>query len=83
MQLKDVWNFIPVWAYILVAGLVLIGIVTYKEYSKTKPKCEKVVPEIIEPDATIVKKSQVDNRAIIVGSIIYFGILVFTYIQFI
>lgn len=80
-QLKDVWNLIPVWAYILIAGLVLIGIVTYKEYSKTNTKCEKVVPDIIEPNATAVKKTQVDSRAIIVGSIIYFGILVFVVIQ--
>ncbi len=80
MQLKDVWNLVPVWAYILVAGLVLIGFVTYKEYSKTKPKSEKVVPEIIEPDTVTVKKLQVDNRTITVGSIIYLGILVFAVI---
>ena len=81
MQLKDVWNLVPVWAYILMAGLVLIGVVTYKEYSKTKPKSEKVVPEIIEPDMLTVKKLQVDNRTITVGSIIYLGILVFAVIQ--
>lgn len=80
-QLKDVWSLIPVWAYILVAGLTLIGIVTYKEYAKKNPMCKKVVPEIIEPNVMTTSKSKADIRMIIVGSVIYFGILMFAFIQ--
>lgn len=75
IQLKDVWSVIPIWAYILVAGLVLIGVVTYKEYVKNNPKIEEVVPDIIEPESNEVRKMPIDSRTVTVGSIIYFVIL--------
>ena len=35
-QLKSVWDKIPFWAYLLFAGLVLVGFVTYQEYAGQK-----------------------------------------------
>ena len=35
-QLKDVWDKIPFWLYLLLSGLSIIGFVTYKEISKQK-----------------------------------------------
>ncbi len=83
IQLKGLWDVIPLWAYILVAGLVLIGVVTYKEYIKTNPKCEEVVPDIIEPGEVTVKKAEVDKKTVLVGNIIYAGILIFGFISMI
>lgn len=83
IQLKDLWSVIPIWAYILVAGLILIGVVTYKEYSKSNPKCEEVVPDIIEPGNVTVKKAEVDKRTVLVGNIIYVGILIVGFISMI
>lgn len=71
IQLKDLWSIIPIWAYILVAGLVLIGIVTYKEYVRLNPKVEEVVPDVVDSESNEVKKLPVDRRTVIVGSIIY------------
>ena len=36
IQLWEFWGILPVWAYLLVGGLTLIGIVTVKELSKSK-----------------------------------------------
>ena len=36
IQLNNLWNEIPFWLYLLVGGLTLIGIVTYKEINKNK-----------------------------------------------
>ncbi|MCR5145760.1 MAG: hypothetical protein K6B70_00180 [Clostridia bacterium] len=36
IQLWEFWGLLPVWAYLLVGGLTLIGIVTVKELSKSK-----------------------------------------------
>lgn len=36
VQLWEFWGILPVWAYLLVGGLTLIGIVTVKELSKSK-----------------------------------------------
>jgi len=33
-QLRNLWEVIPLWSYLLLIGLVLIGIVTYKEVKK-------------------------------------------------
>lgn len=33
-QLRNLWEVIPLWSYLLLIGLVLIGIVTYKEIKK-------------------------------------------------
>lgn len=71
IQLKDLWSVIPIWAYILVAGLILIGIVTYKEYVRINPKVEEVVPDVVDSESNEVKKLPVDSRTVIVGSIIY------------
>lgn len=38
IQLNNLWEEIPFWLYLLVGGLTLIGIVTYKEVSKNKEK---------------------------------------------
>lgn len=34
IQLWEFWGLLPIWAYLLVGGLSLIGIVTYKELKK-------------------------------------------------
>ena len=34
IQFWNFWGFMPVWAYLLIGGLTLIGIVTYKELKK-------------------------------------------------
>lgn len=76
-QLKEFWTSVPLWAYILLAGLILIGIVTYKEYSKVNKENdeEKVEVEIVdEPGDNIIEK-ELDNRAIISGSVLYFVII--------
>lgn len=83
VQLKDLWSIIPIWAYILFAGLVLIGVVTYREYSKSNPKCEEVVPDIIEPGDIAAKKVEVDKKTVLIGNIIYAGILIFGFISMI
>ena len=36
IQLWEFWGVLPVWVYLLVGGLSLIGIVTVKELSKSK-----------------------------------------------
>ena len=36
IQLWEFWGLLPVWTYLLVGGLTLIGIVTVKELSKSK-----------------------------------------------
>ena len=73
IQLKEFWTSIPIWAYILVMGLILIGIVTYKEYSRVnKKECvEKVEAEIIEEKKVIPAKQVLDTRAIVAGSVLY------------
>lgn len=38
IQLNNLWDEIPFWLYLLVGGLTLIGIVTYKEINKNKEK---------------------------------------------
>jgi hypothetical protein len=38
LQLRNLWDEIPFWLYLLVGGLTLIGIVTYKEVSKNTEK---------------------------------------------
>jgi len=72
-QLREFWTSIPIWAYILVAGLILIGIVTYKEYARAngKEKVEKVEAEIAEAPKAEIKKQPIDFRSIIAGSILY------------
>ncbi len=35
-QLRNLWEVIPLWSYLLLIGLGLIGIVTYKEVKKRK-----------------------------------------------
>ena len=35
-RLKDVWKLIPFWLYLLIGGLSIIGLVTYKEIKKQK-----------------------------------------------
>lgn len=37
-QLDFLWTEIPFWLYLLISGLSLIGIVTYKEFQKEKKK---------------------------------------------
>ncbi len=73
IQLKEFWTSIPMWAYILVSGLILIGIVTYKEYTKAikKDEAEKVEAEILESPKANVPKQPLDSRVIIAGSIFY------------
>ena len=38
IQLNNLWDEIPFWLYLLIGGLTLIGVVTYKEISKNKEK---------------------------------------------
>lgn len=38
IQLQNLWEEIPFWLYLLIGGLTLIGIVTYKEINKNKEK---------------------------------------------
>ena len=38
IQLNNLWDEIPFWLYLLIGGLTLIGIVTYKEINKNKEK---------------------------------------------
>jgi len=72
-QLKEFWTSIPIWAYILIAGLALIGIVTYKEYARINKKefAEKVDAEIVEQPKEQVISNVIDTRAIIAGSVLY------------
>ena len=37
-SLRDLWDVIPFWIYLLVGGLFIIGFVTYKEMGKQKEK---------------------------------------------
>lgn len=73
IQLKEFWTSIPIWAYILLAGLVLIGFVTYKEYNRNNEnqEPEKVEAELVDQPKNSVNIKKVDTRAIIVGSILY------------
>jgi len=74
IQLKEFWTSIPIWAYILVAGLTLIGIVAYKEYAKINKveKVEKVEPELInEKEEVTTFSGNVDIRTVIIGSSLY------------
>lgn len=45
VQLKNYWDNIPSWAYIFVGGLILVGVVMYKEYRTIKPKIKEVKEE--------------------------------------
>lgn len=36
IQLWDLWGMLPLWAYLLIGGLTLIGVVTFKELKKEK-----------------------------------------------
>lgn len=38
VQLGNLWEEVPFWLYLLIGGLTLIGIVTYKEITKNKEK---------------------------------------------
>jgi hypothetical protein len=38
IQLNNLWDEVPFWLYLLIGGLTLIGIVTYKEINKSKEK---------------------------------------------
>ncbi len=40
-QLKELWQFLPFWLYLLVGGLTIIGLVTYKELKRQKENEEK------------------------------------------
>lgn len=40
-QLKGLWEMIPFWLYLLVGGLLIIGIVTYKELQRQKNNNDK------------------------------------------
>ena len=73
IQLKEFWTSIPIWAYILLAGLVLIGFVTYKEYNRNNEiqEPEKVEAELVDQPKNSVNIKKLDTRAIIVGSILY------------
>lgn len=70
VQLKDIWREIPIWAYILIAGLILIGIVTYREYAKAHKDDE--LEEVTQPKyvAPELKPTGFDRTAVI-GTIIY------------
>ena len=77
IQLKEVWASLPVWVYILFAGLVLVGVVTYSEYKKSNKKLdvERVEPEIVSaPQSTDIWKP-LDKRAIIAGTILYIVVI--------
>lgn len=73
-QLKSVWSKIPFWAYLLFAGLLLVGFVTYQEYSsghkKTDEEKEQVVKNETETALTI------SSEQVISGTIIYLLIFV-------
>lgn len=73
VQLREFWESIPIWGYILVTGLVLIGIVTYKEYRKVnkKDEVEEVEVEIVDQPKIVTKENKLDGRAVAVGTILY------------
>ncbi len=74
IQLREFWTSIPMWAYILLAGLVLIGFVTYKEYNNSNnenQKAKRVEAELVDQPESSVNIKQADTRAIIMGSILY------------
>lgn len=72
IQLKEFWTSIPIWAYILIAGLSLIGIVTYKEYKKANGKdIDKVEAEIVEQPQVATYKQNIDKNTVITGSVFY------------
>lgn len=73
VQLKDLWASIPVWLYLLISGFILIGMVTYKEYSKVsrEENIEKVDAEIIEQPKSEGIGSVRDIRSVAIGSILY------------
>ena len=54
-------------------GLILIGIVTYKEYIRVtkKESAEKVEVEIVGEHKAIPAKQVLDTRAVVAGSILY------------
>lgn len=41
-RLRDFWKEIPAWAYLLICGIGLIGLVTYKEIKKAKVNSDEV-----------------------------------------
>ena len=73
IQLKEFWETLPIWVYILLAGLVLIGIVTYSEYKKANKKldAQRVEPEIVSAPQSTDIWHPVDRRAIVTGTILY------------
>ena len=81
IQLREFWMKVPIWAYILVAGLILVGLVTYREYFKIskKDEIEKIEVEKIEENPSIL---EIDTRAIVTGSILvaFFAISLFEFI---
>lgn len=67
-QLESVWSKIPLWAYLLFAGLVLVGFVTYNEYAGEKKGEEEKMP-VVEKDNEIVLG--LSSERVISGTIIY------------
>jgi len=84
IQLREFWMSIPIWTYILVAGLILVGLVTYKEYFKNSKQdnLEKVEVEKIEENPANLEKQILDTRAIVTGSIVvaFFALSLFEFI---
>ena len=84
IQLREFWMNIPIWVYILVAGLVLVGLVTYKEYFKAsrEDKIEEVDMDKIDDNSIVLGKQILDTRAIVTGSIVvaFFAVALFEFI---
>ena len=68
-QLKDIWSKIPFWAYMLFAGLLLVGFVTYQEYSGKKKEENIEVP--VKKEKGEVAVVSISSEQIISGTIIY------------
>ena len=68
-QLKDVWSKIPFWAYMLLAGLLLVGFVTYQEYSGRKNEENSEVP--VKKENEEVEVTRISSEQVVSGTIIY------------
>jgi len=68
IQLEGVWSKIPFWTYLLLAGLVLVGFVTYQEYSGHKKMEEE---KEVNLEKTEMRALALSSEQVISGTIIY------------
>ena len=80
VQLFEFWSKVPIFMYLLISGLILIGFVTYKEINKDKKKVEKIKKEIVD-EPYIEEKGDIKNIISIVAILILIPCISYNYYQ--